>query len=140
MLSKSVQRTLTFGFIARATATAKFSKLYGSEALVVNRYRAAFQDSVDVRAEIDQAATVINTPLIVGDLVVCRHGTGTLTSCVVGVGVAIRRSSRQNSQIAASLRSRDVEAGTQTANHVLHIDCEGVVLASLWSSDACMHA
>ena len=72
-----------------------------TEALDVNRYRATFLDSVDVRAEIDQAATVMNTPLIVGNLVVCRHGTSTLTSCVVGVGVAIRRSSRPNSQIAA---------------------------------------
>ena len=46
------------------------------------------------------------------------------------VGVAIRRSSRQNSQIAA--RSRDAEAGTQVTKHVLHTDCEAVILDSLW--------
>ena len=46
------------------------------------------------------------------------------------VGVAVRRSSRQNSQIAA--RSRDAEAGTQKTKHVLHTDCEGVILDSLW--------
>jgi hypothetical protein len=46
------------------------------------------------------------------------------------VGVAVRRSSRQNSQIAA--RSRDVEAGTQTTKHTLPTDCEGVILDSLW--------
>ena len=46
------------------------------------------------------------------------------------VGVAVRRSSRQNSQIAA--RSRDVEAGTQTNKRTLPTDCEGVILDSLW--------
>ena len=46
------------------------------------------------------------------------------------VGVAVRRSSRQNSQIAT--RSRDVEAGTQTTKHTLPTDCEGVILDSLW--------
>ena len=44
-----------------------------AEALDVNRNRATFRDSVGVRAEIDQAATVMNKPLIVGDSVVCRH-------------------------------------------------------------------
>ena len=46
------------------------------------------------------------------------------------VGVAVRRSSRQNSQIAA--RSRDVEVGTQTTKHTWPTDCEGVILNSLW--------
>ena len=52
-------------------------------ALGVSRQGAPFcdHDSVDVRAEIDAAAAVMDRPVVVGDSVICRHGTGTLTSC-----------------------------------------------------------
>ena len=50
-------------------------------ALGVSRKGIPFCDSVDVRAVIDAAAAVMDRPVVVGDSVICRHGTGTLTSC-----------------------------------------------------------
>jgi hypothetical protein len=50
-------------------------------ALDVSRKGLPFCDSVDVRAVIDAAAAVMDRPVVVGDSVICRHGTGTVTSC-----------------------------------------------------------
>lgn len=47
-------------------------------ALGVNRDGVPFRDSVDKRADIATAAKEMDKPLLVGDAVACRHGSGTL--------------------------------------------------------------
>jgi hypothetical protein len=47
-------------------------------ALGVNRDGVPFRDSVDKRAHIASAAKEMSKPLVVGDAVACRHGSGTL--------------------------------------------------------------
>ena len=52
-----------------------------AKALRIKRNSTPFRDSVDKRVDIDTAAEHLHDPVAVGDTVVCRHGSGTLTEC-----------------------------------------------------------
>ena len=49
-----------------------------ADALELNRNRATFRDSVTKRTEINKQIQIKDTPLRIGDTVLCRHGQGTL--------------------------------------------------------------